>query len=127
MSERIDELGDDTEVVLIVFGGEPFEQYAARNALAYPILRDEDRAVYRAYGLARGSFTDVWNWAAVKKYASILRGGRRRLERATEDTRQLGGDFVIAPDGTLAWGHWGEGPADRPSVEAVIAAVAASR
>jgi peroxiredoxin len=127
VSERIDELGDDTDVVLIVFGDEPFEQYEARNPLAFPILRDLDRNVYRAYGLGRGSFTDVWNWAAVKKYASILRRGRRHLERATEDTRQLAGDFVIAPDGTLAWGYWGDGPADRPSVDDVIAAVAASR
>jgi peroxiredoxin len=113
-------------VVLIVFGDEPFEHYQARNGLALPILRDTDRSVYRSFGLGRGSFTDVWNWSTITTYASLLRRGGR-LEQATEDTRQLGGDFVIAPDGTLAWAHWGSGPADRPDVDAVIAAVAATR
>ena len=45
------------------------------------------------------------------------------LASATEDTRQLGGDFVIAPDGRLSWGYWSEGPADRPFVHEVLDAV----
>jgi hypothetical protein len=39
----------------------------------------------------------------------------------------LGGDFVIAPNGNLSWGHWSDGPADRPPVDDVVAAVRASR
>lgn len=123
MSDRLDELGTDTDVVLIMFGDVAFDRYDM-SSISYPILRDPDRSMYRAYGLGRGSLLDVWGWAAIRKYVGIIRrGGRSQLERATEDTRQLAGDFVVAPDGTLAWGYWGDGPADRPSVDAVIAAV----
>lgn len=126
MSDRLNELGSDTNVVLIMFGDKAFDRYDT-SSIAYPVLRDLDRAVYRAYGLGRGSFLDVWGWATLKKYASIVRhGGRHRIESATEDTRQLAGDFVVAPDGTLAWGYWGAGPADRPTVDTIIAAVQAT-
>lgn len=126
MSDRLSELGSDTDVVLIMFGKHSFDRYD-ESSIAYPVALDPDRAVYRAYGLGRGSFLDVWGWATLKKYAGILRqGGRGQLESATEDTRQLAGDFVIAPDGALAWGYWGAGPADRPSVDSVIAAVHAT-
>ena len=43
------------------------------------------------------------------------------------DTLQLGGDFVIAPDGTLSWGFWGAGPDDRPELDDLVAAVDRSR
>ncbi len=123
MSARLDELGSGTDVALIMFGDDSFERYDAES-IGFPVLRDPDRSVYRAFGLGRGSFFDVWGWATMRKYVEILRrGGRSRLESATEDTRQLAGDFVIAPDGTLAWGHWAVGPADRPAVDAVVAAV----
>jgi hypothetical protein len=45
------------------------------------------------------------------------------LERPTEDTLQLGGDFVIGRDGTLVYGFWGEGPDDRPTVDQLFDAV----
>jgi len=45
------------------------------------------------------------------------------LRRPTEDTLQLGGDFIVGPDGTLIYGFWGEGPDDRPSVDDLIDAL----
>ena len=66
----------------------------------------------------------VWGWKAGRRYVEIFReSGFGGLRAPTEDTLQLGGDFVIAPDGTLAWGFWGEGPDDRPSVDDLVRAV----
>ena len=127
MRDRLDEFGHDTEVVLVTFT-DPSElvSYRAKTGLPFPILVDADRSVYRAYGFGRASTRRVWSPAVLRTYARLLRrDGVGALERPTEDTRQLGGDMVIAPDGTLAWGFWSEGPDDRPTVDALIAAVTA--
>ncbi|WP_040491563.1 AhpC/TSA family protein [Ilumatobacter nonamiensis] len=134
MSER---LADRAEVVLVTFTTpDRLDEYQQRRALGVPILIDADRSVYSAYGLGRGSLRAVWGWSTLRRYGEILRetiassGVRHGMRQAaaemtgaTEDTRQLGGDFVIAPDGMLAWMHLSEGPADRPDVEAMVDAV----
>ncbi len=101
--------------------------YQSRNALPFPLLIDADRASYRAYGLGRGSVARIWGWQAARRYLEIFRrNGLGGLRRPTEDSLQLGGDFVVAPDGTLAYGFWGQGPDDRPDVDDLIEAVAGS-
>ena len=132
MSERLEQLGDDVDVVLVTFTtNELVDDYQRRRKVRFPILLDPDRSTYDAYGLGRGSLARVWGWATLRRYAQILRpsgpGRRADLVATDEDTRQLGGDFVIAPDGTLAWAHRSTGPADRPSTEQIEAAVAAAR
>lgn len=133
MRDRLDEVagpdGERASVVMITFttSGE-LDGYQQRRRLPFPILLDPDRQVYDAYGMGRGSFLDVWGWRAIRRYWQILRpsgpGSRSDLRPATEDTRQLGGDIVIAPDGRLAWGHWSERSTDRPSVDEIVRAVA---
>ena len=124
MSEQLD---DTAELVLLTFTtADLLDEYQERRDLSLPILIDANRDVYATYGLGRGSIGRVWGWATLRRYAQILRSsgrGMADLVSATEDTRQLGGDFVIAPDGRLSWGYWSEGPADRPSVNDVLEAV----
>lgn len=131
--DRLDEVagarGEQAEVVLITFTTpEELDAYQLRRQLRLPILIDADRSVYRAYGMGRGSFLDVWGWRSVRRYWQILRpsgpGRRRDLHATSEDTRQLGGDMVIAPDGRLSWGHWSTRSTDRPSVDDILRAVA---
>ncbi len=98
--------------------------YLEVNHLPYPVLVDPERTTYRAYGLGRGSARRMYGWRAARRYLQILRSdGFGRLRRPTEDTLQLGGDFVIGPDGRLVYGFWGAGPDDRPAVDELIAAV----
>jgi hypothetical protein len=115
---------DGAEVVLVTFtDARRARAYGDEHRLGYPVLRDPDRAAYRAFGLRTGTVRRVWGWATLRRYVEIIREeGLRGLRRPTEDTLQLGGDFVVAPDGTLAWGYWSIGPADRPAVGAVIGA-----
>ena len=125
----VSELPDlDADVVLIAFtSSDELDAYVQHRRLSFPVLNDADRSVYRAYGFGRGSLRNVWGLLTLRRYAEILRrGGFRDLATPTEDTRQLGGDIVIAPDGTLAWGHWGTGPADRPSIDELRHAVKAA-
>ncbi len=110
---------------------ERLQAYVERNDLALPVLLDADRTSYRAYGFGRGTVARVWGTHAARRYLQLLRrdglAGLRRLRAPVEDTLQLGGDMVIAADGTLAWGYWGKGPDDRPTVDELVAAVDRSR
>lgn len=123
MRDRLDELGETTTVAMVTFTDpDNLDGYLASHDLQFPVLIDPDRSTYRAYGLERGSVMRVWGWKTARRYLELFRrGGLHDLHRPTEDTLQLGGDFIIAPDGTLAWGFWGHGPDDRPSVDELIA------
>ncbi len=128
MRDRLDHFDAGTVVVLVTFTDRnELASYRSRHELPFPLLLDPDRTVYRAYGFGRASARRVWSIGTLRQYASILRrDGVDALERPTEDTRQLGGDVVIAPDGTLAWGFWSAGPDDRPSVDELVAEVRAA-
>ena len=120
MSERLDRLDQKTDLAVITFSTPALlAEYQSAHHLRVPILLDPDRETYRAYGLGRGS--RVWGWRTMRRYASIIgQTGIGRLHRPTEDPLQLGGDFLVGPDGRLAWGFWSEGPDHRPGVEEIV-------
>ena len=99
MSDRLAEFSG-AAVVLITFT-RPHNLHGFRHRLnlAYPVLADETRAVYRAYGLGRGRWWRVWGLGTVRAYGRLLRLGRR-LERPSDDTLQLGDDFVVDREGS---------------------------
>ncbi len=125
MSDRLDELGHNTRVVLVTFTDEGnLSQYQQTHDLPFPVLVDANRDTYRAFGLGRGTIARIWGRKAARRYLDIFKEqGLTGLRRPTEDTLQLGGDFVVDPRGTLVYGFWGEGPDDRPAVGDLIAAV----
>ena len=129
MRDHLDELGHDTNVVLVTFTDpDNLDGYASRHDLTFPVLTDPTRTAYRAYGFGRGSIGRVWGLRAARRYVELLAAGRwRDLRAPTEDTLQLGGDIVIDADGLLRWGFWGAGPDDRPSVDDLIDAVERAR
>ncbi len=125
MGDRLADFGPDAAVVLITFTRpEELVTYRREHDLPFPVVVDAERAAYRRYGLGRTSTARVWSAGTLRRYAQILRrDGFGTLRRPTEDTRQLGGDFVVDRDGRLAWGFWSEGPDDRPSVDELVRAV----
>ena len=124
VSRRIDEFGDAV-VVVVTFGDqEAAASYLSATQLSLPILIDGDRNGYQAYGCGRGRVSRVWGWRSAKRYWGILRrDGFTNLRSPNEDTLQLGGDFVIDPDGRLAYGFWGAGPDERPAVDELLDAL----
>ncbi len=123
MRDRLAEL-DPASVVLVTFTRQRnLRGFRARLELPFPVLADEERATYRAYGLGRGPWWRVWGLATIRRYAALLARGRR-LGRPSEDVLQLGGDFVVGPDGRLVYVHRSTGPPDRPPVDALVRAVA---
>ena len=93
--------------------------------LVFPMLVDRDRAVYRAWGLRRASVAGVWLDPRVWwRYASLLAGGER-LRRFGTDTLQLGGDFIVGPEGMITWARPQQRD-DRPPVGTLVRALETS-
>lgn len=81
----------------------------------FPVLVDLSRSTYRTWGLVRTSYAAVWLdprvWA---RYARLMAAGERPRGLG-RDTRQLGGDFVVRPDGIVGYARPQQRD-DRPSV-----------
>ncbi len=108
------------KVVVVTFEFGPVAQaYVRETNLSWPMLVDESRDLYVAYGMERGSWWNIHGPPSWWIYAKLLMKGRR-LRRASGDTDQLGGDVLIDPDGIVRRHHVGSGPADRPSVTAIM-------
>jgi hypothetical protein len=85
----------------------------------WPVLVDLDRVAYRAWGLRRAAFRTVWLDPRVwGRYVRLLLGGQR-LQRLGRDSLQLGGDFVVGPDGVVTWAR-PQRADDRPPVGVLL-------
>lgn len=124
MREAEDELAArNVKVAVVTFENDFFaRQYVAETSLAWPLLVDAKRELYRGYGMLAASFWDLWGPATWWAYLKALAGGQT-LKRATGDVTQRGGDVLIDPAGLVRLHHVGDGPADRPAVTAILSRV----
>lgn len=101
--DRIAELGADVIFVACDEPGELRAKLVADVDLAFPVGYDPGRASYDAWGLERAPWWRIWLDPAVwLRYARLLLSGER-LRGGGADVLQLGGDFIVAPDGTIAY------------------------
>lgn len=123
--DHLEHFPSDTDIVVVTPSKRVnIAPYIDRHEPAFPILSDPELLAYRAFGIGRGTVRRVWGWRMARRYLEIFRDqGFEIPKKATEDTLQLGGNFVINPDGVLTYGYWGEGPDDRPPVQALIDAI----
>jgi hypothetical protein len=90
--------------------------------VAFPILIDRRRRAYALWGLRRAPWWRVWLDPNVwKQYATLLRAGNR-LRGTGRDTLQLGGDFIVAADGTIAYSRPQQRD-DRPPVGQLLSII----
>jgi len=116
---------DQLAAVVLVVTFEPpaiVAQFVEMEAVPFPVLSDVSRQAYTAFGLQRGRASTIWSLATAKSYLrSILHGRLPRLPRG--DLTQLGGDVVLDADGRIVFVHRSQNPADRPTVETIVAAI----
>jgi alkyl hydroperoxide reductase subunit AhpC len=93
--------------------------YIEETQVSWPILIDESRELYSAYGMERGRASDILGFRSWWTYAKLLLRGRR-LRRGEGDIYQLGGDVLVDPHGIVRLHHVGNGPADRPAVSKIL-------
>lgn len=122
--QRHDLEAADIRVVIVTFErGMVARAYIEDTHVPFPVLVDESRGLYGAYGMLRGGLLAIWGPRTWWAYVQELWQGRRPLTgRAPADVHQLGGDVLIDPDGRLRLIHVGSGPGDRPSIAALLAA-----
>lgn len=122
MSQRRDELAG--RVIVVTFAPPALlAAYERGMGLGLPLFGDPGLALYHALGFGRAPFARVWLDPRVwTRYAALVARGRRP-ELPKQDTRQLGGDIVVDARQRLTWRYASQGPEDRPSVDALAAAL----
>ena len=107
------------EVVVVTFeAGFVAQSYVEDENLQWPLLVDETRDVYHAYDMLSAGFWDIWGPSTWWAYIRGVFGGHK-LKASEGDVSQRGGDVLIDPDGVVRLHHVGDGPADRPTIEAI--------
>ncbi len=124
LHQQQDELAAHDAVVLVA-SFDPEErvvEFRRDHDLDFRCFADESRAIYRAYGLARGSWRQTLTLKALAPYARLLLSGRTVRAAPSQDIRQRGGDFVVGRDGRLTLAYASDDPSDRPAIASIITA-----
>jgi peroxiredoxin len=110
------------DVLAITFeAAEYARRYREETKIPWPLVIDEDRTLYHAYGMTSGSLNQLYGPRSIWHYLKIvLRGTRVRWP--TGDTSQLGGDVLVDPQGIVRFEHVAS-PAGRPTFETLTAAM----
>jgi peroxiredoxin len=109
----------NTRVVIISFGTLPaLQAWMKETCITFDVLLDPDRAVYRAYELEESRWRS-WSPKTLLTYARLLLSGRKWLPKEG-DTSQMGGDFIIEPQGNIKLAYRSKEPADRPAVNHLL-------
>ncbi|MDP9075709.1 MAG: SelL-related redox protein, partial [Actinomycetota bacterium] len=102
MRDRLAEFADAEVVVITFAAADDVAAYQAERLAPLRVLVDEDRVSYRAYQLGRGRLCQIWGPKIWWTYVKLIARGRR-LHWPTEDSLQLGGDFVVGSDGRIRY------------------------
>lgn len=117
--------GLGVQVAIVTFENTALARaYVEDTELVWPLLVDENRSLYHAYGMERGRWWQIYSPSTLWTYLRLMLQGRR-LEASGEDVNQLGGDVLIDPAGIVRLHHVSADPADRPSVERLLAVIRA--
>jgi hypothetical protein len=107
------------------------EPYAEERGIKLPpdpfalsrFAADPNLEVYRTYGLGRNSILKSYGPQILGQYVRWAAEGKP-IRMPAQDTLQRGGNFVIGRNGRLTLAHTGRDQSDRPSLDALLAAMA---
>ena len=107
-------------VLVVTFEACPAARaYVEETKTHWPVVSDESRSLYRAYGMDRARWRHLLGPSAILAYAR--EAARGRLPRwPSADPVQQGGDVLIDPAGIVRLVHVGAGPGHRPPVERLL-------
>lgn len=128
MSAIREQLAERGVAVVVCSFAEPqkLKRYQEHFQWPFALVADPNRTVYRAMGLGSLSWRQLLAWRSLKLYLRLICKGRKVRGPDGADVHQGGGDFLIDRDGVLLFAHRSEEPADRPTNEQLLAAVAAA-
>jgi len=115
------------ELVIVGSGSPQMAGFFAEDySITTPVLTDPQRSVYQALEVRRPprlAFIDPRVFA--RGLRALLRGHRQHSDQMSErgDETQLGGVFIVRPDGTLAWASRSAFAGDHPTNAAILSAL----
>jgi NAD(P)-dependent dehydrogenase (short-subunit alcohol dehydrogenase family) len=123
LRERIEDIRNQgAELVIVGNGAANFGQAFREDfELDCPVLVDPELTAYRAAGLRRGR-VEILSPRLPANAVRALRSGSRQTS-VQGDPWQLGGVFVIQPDGGLTYRYESREAGDHPPVEDVLTAL----
>jgi hypothetical protein len=112
------ELG--VRVVVVTFeSAAAVTSYREETGITYPVLIDESRGLYHAYGLGRAKLRHLIGPTTLKAYASEAFRGQLP-KRPVADTTQQGGNVLVDPGGIVRFHHVGAGSGYRPPISDIL-------
>jgi peroxiredoxin len=111
------------ERLWLVGMGTPAHAQAFKDdtGVTFPVLLSPDKSAYDAMDLKRASTREVFSPGALGSTIGRLR--HMPLRPPEQDWHQLGGAFVIAPDGEVVFAFRATHPADEPDIDAIAQAL----
>ena len=118
-SEQLENL--DIQVAVVTFDADFMARaYVEQTQLPWPLLIDSQRTLYRTYGMERIGWWAIYGPASIWRYLKLVFLKGRRIEKGGSDYRQVGGDVLVDPHGTVRFHYVSTAPHDRPSVQDII-------
>ena len=118
IEDRLKELGVAT--VVISFDHTAMaEAYVQQTHLRWPLLFDENRTLYRAYGMESAGWWAIYGPQSVWQYLKLIFSGRIP-RRPGRDWRQVGGDVLVDPQGIVRFHFVSQTPHDRPETTELL-------
>ncbi len=109
----------NADIVAISFGTVYWAKvWLAETAVSFPLLLDQDRNAYQAFGL-ESSVLRSWGLKNMRYYANAIRSGKKFLG-TRGNANQLGGDFIIDKQGIIQLAYPSHDPTDRPSINQIL-------
>lgn len=116
--ERLDQLNIKPIVISFESGGDDLASHVGTEEVGGYYL-DEDRSLYRYFGMHQAGFWDLWGLQTLWAYLRLIVRGRK-LSKSTGDIYQLGGDVLLDPYSEVRFHRIAEGPGDRPDPETIF-------
>lgn len=113
------------EVIVITFATPvQLAAFAREASLPFLVVTDVERKAYRAFALGQTSLGGFLRFGVIWQYLKLIfLGWMPRKPAADADVWQLGGDFVLDPEGRLVYAYASKDATDRPSNDALLQAM----
>ncbi|MFK7819247.1 MAG: AhpC/TSA family protein [Planctomycetaceae bacterium] len=123
----MEELSQRSVQIRLVTFEEPSRatSYVAKADLPWPLMLDENRSLYRVYGLESATWWSLYSPVSILKYLWLMARGFFPGKPGS-DWNQLGGNVLVDPKGIVQLIHASKTPHDRPSVTEILSIVTAS-
>ncbi|KAK8749896.1 hypothetical protein OTU49_015116 [Cherax quadricarinatus] len=101
------------------------ERWLDETKCPFPYYSEPSRSLYQLLGLKR-SIKNVWNTVTIGYYGAQMAKGislPKGYTNIKDDPHQMGGDFILDKHSQLKFVYRSKVPADRPSVDLILAAL----